>query len=375
MFGRRPWSRTGRKQLQFLQVHRTRADAARRLSIPVSGVARRHISLGRRLYRQFDGSIRGVVAVGRTVGAEDCRAAVHDDEGVMDVGVVIPQGWTGEYAGWPPERAWARTVDLALEAETLGFESIWLFDHMHTVPTPTEEITFESFTSLSALAALTTRIRLGHLVSCAGYRNPALVAKMISTMDVLSRGRMDFGLGAGWKRDEWEAYGYGFPSLRERQQGLRDALEIATRMFDEPRATYTGPISSVSDAINVPRPLQRPRPTIVVGGNGRDVTWRLAARYADELNLDNVPVDEIADAQQVIGERCREIGRDPATLRVSVHIWWEALASGHPGRLLAAYRTAGVARVMTLVRDAAADDGALGRLRDQAAAAGATFTA
>ena len=289
----------------------------------------------------------------------------------MDVGVVLPQGWTGEYAGLSATAAWARTMDLAREAEDLGFESVWLFDHFHTTPRPTEELTFESFTALTALAGVTSRIRLGQLVSCAGYRNPALVVKMISTMDVISGGRMEFGVGAGWKEDEWRAYGWGFPSLRERQTRLEDALEIATRMFAGARSSYDGPTARVEDAINLPLPLQRPRLPIVVGGNGRDRTWRLAARYADELNLDNVPPAEMADAVAVIADRCREVDRDPATLRVSVHVWWEALDAADPVDLLAAYRDAGVGRVMALVRAAAHDGDALRRFRDQAREAGA----
>ena len=291
----------------------------------------------------------------------------------MDVGVVVPQGWTREYGGVDPERAWARTVEVARQAEALGFESIWLFDHFHTVPTPEEEITFESFTALSALAMATERVRLGHLVSCAGYRNAALVAKMIATMDVIAGGRMELGLGAGWKADEWRAYGYGFPSLRERQQRLEDGLAIAAKMLSEPRASHTGAFSSVDAAINVPQPAQRPRVPLMVGGNGRDVTWRLAARYADELNLDNVPPEEIDDAMAVIAERCREVDRDPASLRVSVHIWWESLDAADPVRLLSAYREAGVARVMALVRAAARDDRALESFRDQAVTAGASL--
>jgi F420-dependent oxidoreductase-like protein len=291
----------------------------------------------------------------------------------VDVGVVLPQGWTGEYDGWPSDKAWRRTVALAEEAEDLGFESIWLFDHFHTVPEPTEEITFESFTALAVLAARTRRVRLGHLVSCAGYRNPALVAKMISTLDVVAEGRVDFGVGAGWKRDEWSAYGYGFPSLRWRQQRLEDALAIATQMFVEPRASYAGPTAEISGAINVPRP-QRP-PPIVVGGNGREVTWRLAARYADELNLDNVPPSEIEDAKAVLAQRCEEIGRDPATLRLSVHIWWESLDDTDPRALLRAYADLGVDRVMALIRGAASDVEALERFRDQARAAGGRFHA
>jgi F420-dependent oxidoreductase-like protein len=293
----------------------------------------------------------------------------------MDVGVVLPQGWTGEYKGWDPADAWARTVDLAREADTLGFESIWLFDHFHTTPRPTEEITFESFAALSALAPLTRRVRLGHLVTCAGYRNPALVAKAISTMDVLSGGRMVFGVGAGWKEDEWRAYGYGFPSLRERQKRLADALAIARAMFGSPVASHAGSTAQVEDAINVPQPVQRPRVPIMVGGNGRDVTWRLAARYADELNLDNVPPAEMADAMAVIADRCREIDREPASLAVSVHIWWESLDAADPVALLRAYREAGVARVMALVRASTTDEEALRRFRDQAQGAAATIAA
>ena len=134
----------------------------------------------------------------------------------MKIGAIVPQGWVGEYDGWDPLDAWRRTTEVARQADRLGFESIWLFDHFHTVPRPTDEITFESFTSLSALAALTERVRIGHIVICTAFRNPALTAKMISTMDAISGGRMELGIGAGWKRDEWLAYGYGFPETKER---------------------------------------------------------------------------------------------------------------------------------------------------------------
>ena len=237
-----------------------------------------------------------------------------------------------------------------------------------------QEITFESLTTLAALAALTSRVRLGQLVSCAGYRNPALVAKMMSTLDVISDGRMELGLGAGWKEDEWRAYGYGFPSLAERQRGLRDALEIAIAMFRDEQPSHGGMTASIAGAINIPKPVQAPRLPIVVGGNGRAVTWRLAAAYADELNLDNVPVAELPDALAVISERCREIGREPASLPVSVHIWWESLAAAaDPVGLLRGNREAGVSRVMALVRGATTDLGAVEQFRRQAEMAGAGF--
>ncbi|HSH21762.1 MAG TPA: TIGR03560 family F420-dependent LLM class oxidoreductase [Candidatus Caenarcaniphilales bacterium] len=293
----------------------------------------------------------------------------------MNIGVIVPQGWTGEYDGWNAADAWARTRDVAWQAEALGFESIWLFDHFHTTPEPTDEMTFESFTALSALAAETRRVRLGHVVMCAAYRNPALTAKMVSTLDVISGGRMELGLGAGWKRDEWLAYGYGFPPARQRLAILRDQLEVAHAMMGPGRATYAGEHVQLEGAINLPKPLQQPRVPIMVGGNGAEVTWRLAARYADELNLDAMPPADVAKATPVIASRCEEIGRDPASLRVSVHVWWQQLGAPGPHRadLVAAYRDVGVSRLIALVRESADSDEALAAWADSAREGGAVL--
>jgi F420-dependent oxidoreductase-like protein len=293
----------------------------------------------------------------------------------MKLGVIIPQGWTGDYDGWDATAAWGRSVALARQAEDLGVESIWVFDHFHTVPRPTDEITFESFTMLSALAAVTTRVRLGHIVICTAFRNPALTAKMISTMDVISAGRMELGIGAGWKRDEWDAYGYGFPETRERLARLADDLEVVSRMMDGDRhqhATFEGTYSSVTDARNVPKPVQRPRVPIMVGGNGPNVTWRLAAKFADELNLDGMDPSDVAAALPTVRARCEEIGRDPATLAISVHMWAEDI--GLPGQSrvdrLAGLRELGVDRAMGLVRATTTDDEAMPRFIEDARAAG-----
>lgn len=289
----------------------------------------------------------------------------------MKVGVVVPQGWTGEYEGVPGPEAWARTVASARRADDLGFDSIWLFDHMHTQPVPRDIPSFEAFTALAALASQTERVRLGQLVTCAGFRNPALLAKMVSTLDVASQGRAELGIGAGWKREEWEAYGWGFPSLRHRQQHLADSLEVITRMLHrDGRATWTGETATVAGAINQPRPVQAHLP-IVVGGNGRRVTWGIAARYADELNLDNMPPHEWREARRDLDARCDDAGRDPASIRVSVHIWWETLDAA-PSRidLLRAYADAGIDRVMTLVRAAARDVDELDHFADDCRAAG-----
>jgi F420-dependent oxidoreductase-like protein len=259
--------------------------------------------------------------------------------------------------------------------EALGFESVWVFDHFHTTPRSTLDITFESFSTLAALAAETRRVRLGHVVLCAAYRNPALTAKMISTLDVISGGRMELGIGAGWKRDEWRAYGYGFPDARERLAILKDQLEVISAMLRDQRATYHGRHHSVDGAINVPQPLQKPRIPIMVGGNGPNVTWRLAARYADELNLDGMSPVEVSEAMKTVRARCEEIDRDPDSLRISVHAWWESLQTTGEERvdMVGEYARLGVSRVIALIRQAVDSDDALAQWADDARAGGAAL--
>lgn len=294
----------------------------------------------------------------------------------MKIGVIVPQGVDHEFAGWDPVAAWERSVEIARRAEELGYESIWIYDHWHTDPLPEDEITFEAFTLLAGLAMRTSRVRLGHLVLSAGYRNPALVAKMTSTLDVIANGRMELGLGAGWKEDEYRAFGYGFPRLKERLAILGDTLEIVTRMFSGEHATFQGEHRQVIDAINVPVGVQRPRIPIVVGGNGPSVTFRLAARHADELNLDGLSPEEVAKAIPIVRDRCNEIGRDPDTLRVSVHLWGAVVGDDGParGKRLEAYRELGASRVIAQLHEAATDLGTLERFRDDAVAAGAELS-
>ena len=295
----------------------------------------------------------------------------------MKIGIVVPQGWVLEYRGWGSTAAWDRTVAVARQAEHLGFESIWMYDHFHTWPRPTDEIVFEPFVALTALAALTARVRIGHIVICTGFRNPALTAKMISTLDIASGGRAELGIGAGWKREEWDAFGYDFPSTRERLAALRDHLEVITRMLepDAGRAVFQGQHARVAGAINQPKPLQRPRVPVMVGGNGPDVTWRLAARYADELNLDGMSPTEVADALPIIRARCEEIGRDPGSLAVSVHTWYESDGVSTAGQervdLYAAYRELGISRVQSFIDGMVDGPEALDRFAVDVRAAGA----
>ena len=297
----------------------------------------------------------------------------------MKIGVIVPQGWTGEYDGWDPRtrlaadgrRSRARPSGSASSRSGCSTTST-------RCPRPTDEITFESFTSLAALAALTERVRLGHIVICTAFRNPALTAKMISTMDTISGGRMELGIGAGWKRDEWLAYGYGFPETPERLARLGDDLEVIARML-EPATRRARDLRGRAASVDGARSTSRSRSSsrgmpIMVGGNGPNVTWRLAARHADELNLDGMSPDEVAEALPVIRARCEEIGRDPDTLTVSVHVWWGTPAWKAPGtprrELLRSYADLGVSRVVGLLQASAEDDEALAELAADAHEAG-----
>jgi F420-dependent oxidoreductase-like protein len=265
----------------------------------------------------------------------------------MKVGLSTPQGWKMEYEGWDPAQAWTRTVELAKQAEELGFESLWAFDHFTTVPDPTDEMTLESFSQLSAVAMVTTKVRLGHMVICTAFRNPALTAKLASTLDVISGGRFEIGIGAGWKKDEWLAYGYGFPPIGERISTLEEHLEVITRMHAPGHATYEGQRVHVRDAINEPRGIQEHIP-LIVGGNGRKRTAGLAVKFADELNFVFVDPDGTAERMIEVGAMCEAAGRDPASLRFSVYTLDEDFIDQGQARvdLIGAYRDVGVDRIM-----------------------------
>jgi alkanesulfonate monooxygenase SsuD/methylene tetrahydromethanopterin reductase-like flavin-dependent oxidoreductase (luciferase family) len=289
----------------------------------------------------------------------------------MKVGVTLPQGCDREYLGLDGPQAWERTVAAARQAETLGFESLWLYDHFQVDPPLIEAPIFEPFVELTGLATATSRARLGHLVLAAAYRPAALTAKMASTLDVISGGRFELGIGAGWKQDEWLAYGYGFPAPPVRLAILEDHLEVITRMLAPGRATYAGEHASVHDAIHEPKACGERFP-IVVGGNGPKVTWRLAARFADELNLDALLPEEIEAALPTIAGRCEEVGRAPASLRLSVHVWGapDAVPGAARRDRLRAYRDLGLARVILQGFAAVGDPAHLDRMADDCAAVG-----
>ena len=178
-----------------------------------------------------------------------------------------------------PEEKYEAMTRAAKEADRLGYDSIWLFDHFHTVPTPELETTFECYTSLAGLARDTQYVKLGQMATCNGYRNPALLAKMGSTIDVMSQGRFLLGFGAGWYEHEFRAYGYGYPDTRERMARFREATEIIYRMWTEDYPTFSGNYYTIDKPINEPKGVQKPHPPLWLAGSGEKVTLKLVAQW------------------------------------------------------------------------------------------------
>lgn len=235
----------------------------------------------------------------------------------MKVGLQLPQGWNAEYAGWGGARAVRRMIEVAALAERLGFESLWLGDHVST-RADRDDPFLEGFTAMTAVAVTVPRVRLGFATLCSPFRNPALTAKIAGTLDAVAGGRLILGLGAGWKEEEFVAYGYDFLPTRERLGQFEEHLEVISRLL-QPGAgpvSYCGPTARVDGAINNPAGAQAPRIPILVGGAGPNVTFRVAARFADELNIGVTP-EEAGRLRDLARDRCEEIGRDPDSLPLS----------------------------------------------------------
>jgi F420-dependent oxidoreductase-like protein len=213
-----------------------------------------------------------------------------------------------------PEQLFERLVEIALTAERSGFSSITVMDHLHQIQSvgPRTNWMLEGNTILAALAARTSRVSLGLLVGGVSYRNPALLAKLTTTLDIISGGRAVLGLGAAWNEEEHAAYGIRFPPLRERFERLEDALRIARAMFTSPESSVAGRHHSTAGAINNPQPLRGDIP-IVVGGSGERKTLRLVARYADGCNVFG-DLERVRHLMEVLDGHCEAEGRDPAAI-------------------------------------------------------------
>jgi alkanesulfonate monooxygenase SsuD/methylene tetrahydromethanopterin reductase-like flavin-dependent oxidoreductase (luciferase family) len=197
-------------------------------------------------------------------------------------------------------RGWEATRLTVQEAEKLGYESVWLAEHLMG-----DRPVLESWTTLSALSSLTTRIRLGTMVLCNSFRNPALLAKMAATLDNVSRGRLELGIGAGWKEDEYVGYGYDFPSPATRVHQLKDTLIILDKMWNKSSASYQGKHFRITQAYCEPKPIQKPRIPITVGGTGEQLMLKLVARYADRSNWWVGPKELFAGRTRILDEYCR----------------------------------------------------------------------
>jgi F420-dependent oxidoreductase-like protein len=221
-----------------------------------------------------------------------------------------PQGWKRELVGIPdPQAKWAKCKEVALAAEAAGYDSIWVYDHFHNVPKPSNEAVFECWTTMAALAEATSRIRLGQMVGCALYRPPALLAKITSNLDVISGGRLEWGIGAGWYRNEFAGYGYEFPEPKERIGRMAETVEIVTSMWSQPETTYEGKYFQLQRAQCDPKPVQSPRPPVWIGGGGEQLTLRVVARLADWANFGGKP-EEWAAKREVLKGHCKAVGRD-----------------------------------------------------------------
>lgn len=228
----------------------------------------------------------------------------------MRFGLFIPQGWRFDLTGIAPADQWGVMRDLVQHADAgTAWESVWVYDHFHTTPEPSEEATHEAWTLMAAFAAASSRVRLGQMCTCMAYRNPAYLAKVAATIDVVSGGRVEMGIGAGWYEHEWRAYGYGFPRAGERIAMLDEGVQIMKQAWETGQATLDGKHYQVDGARVYPQPLQDGGIPFWIAGGGEKKTLRIAARYAQYTNFDGTP-EGFAHKSAILAEHCREVGTD-----------------------------------------------------------------
>ncbi|HYH12664.1 MAG TPA: LLM class F420-dependent oxidoreductase [Thermomicrobiales bacterium] len=227
-------------------------------------------------------------------------------------GVFVPQGWKMDLVAIEdPVEQFETMTGVAREVdEKTNFDSIWVYDHFHTVPEPTMNTTFECWTITATLARDTKRVNVGQMVSCNGYRNPALFAKIASTVDVASHGRLFAGFGAGWYEHEWRAYGYGFPETKERMGMFREAVQIIHKMWTEDTPTFSGKRYTIDGPINEPKNSGKGKIPLWIGGGGEQVTLRLVAQYGDACNVGGGNAETIRHKLEVLQGHCEREGRN-----------------------------------------------------------------
>ncbi len=236
----------------------------------------------------------------------------------MKIGAMIPQGWRMDLHGIAPENQWDTILKASKDIEDLNYESVWVYDHFHTVPSPTQDPTFECWSLMAALSQVTEKVRIGQMCTCNSYRNPAYLTKVASTIDSMSGGRLEFAIGAGWYDQEYKAYGYEYPSAGIRLKMLEEALQIYIAMNTQDKATFDGEFYSITNAINQPKPLQKPYPPLWVCGGGEKVTLKLLAKYGDYGNWD-VDVDGFIHKSEILENHCEQQERDYSSIKKTLH--------------------------------------------------------
>ena len=230
-------------------------------------------------------------------------------------GMFMPQGWKMELASIDgAEAKWQTAVDIAIRVEELGYDSLWVYDHFHNVPKPANDAVFECWTTMAAISQRTSRVRLGQMVGCNGYRQPSVLAKITSTVDIISGGRLDWGIGAGWYENEFNGYGFDFVRPKDRIGMMAEAVQIVRSMWTEPSTSFEGKYYKLDRAQCDPKPVQSPYPPIWIGGGGEELTLRAVARFADCANFGGKP-DEWTHKREVLKGHCVAVGRDESTIR------------------------------------------------------------
>ncbi len=227
----------------------------------------------------------------------------------MRFGMFVPQGWRLDLLDIDPAKHWETMLSVARCAEEGPWESIWVYDHFHTTPVPTDEATHEAWTLMAAFAASTQRIRLGQMCTCMGYRNPAYLAKIAATTDVISGGRLEMGIGAGWYEHEWRAYGYGFPRAGVRLGMLDEGVQIMRQLWSTGKASLDGEHYQVDGAICRPLPLQDGGIPLWIAGGGEKVTLRIAAKYARYTNYAGI-LEHFKRKSELLARHCKDVGTD-----------------------------------------------------------------
>jgi F420-dependent oxidoreductase-like protein len=225
-------------------------------------------------------------------------------------GLFVPQGWRMDLVEIrDPVEQYEAMTRVAQVAERSGYDSVWVYDHFHTVPQPTQETTFECWTITAGLARDTKTVKIGQMVTCNGYRTPSVLAKMASTVDVMSNGRLLFGLGAGWYEHEWRAYFGDFPETRNRMRAFREACKIIHAMWTENEPEFEGEYYTIRKPINEPRGVQKPHPSFWIGGGGEQVTLKLVAQYGNACNVGG-DIPTLKHKFEVLRGHCETLGRN-----------------------------------------------------------------